>query len=43
MLFVPGHRPDRFAKAFASGADCIILDLEDANFIDDDRARHLLR
>jgi citrate lyase subunit beta/citryl-CoA lyase len=29
-LFVPGHRPDRFAKAAASGADRIILDLEDA-------------
>jgi citrate lyase subunit beta / citryl-CoA lyase len=30
LLFVPGHRPDRFAKAAASGADAIILDLEDA-------------
>lgn len=30
MLFVPGDRPDRFAKAQASGADAIILDLEDA-------------
>lgn len=29
-LFVPGNRPDRFAKAAASGADQIILDLEDA-------------
>jgi citrate lyase subunit beta/citryl-CoA lyase len=29
-LFVPGHRPDRFAKAVASGAHRIILDLEDA-------------
>jgi|SRR5579862_3068368 len=29
-LFVPGIRPDRFAKALASGADAIILDLEDA-------------
>ncbi|MBL4811234.1 MAG: CoA ester lyase [Rhodobacteraceae bacterium] len=29
-LFVPGQRPDRFAKAAASGADEIILDLEDA-------------
>lgn len=29
-LFVPGHRPDRFAKAAATGADAIILDLEDA-------------
>ncbi len=30
LLFVPGDRPDRFAKAVASGADAIILDLEDA-------------
>lgn len=30
LLFVPGHRPDRFAKAAASGAHQIILDLEDA-------------
>jgi citrate lyase subunit beta/citryl-CoA lyase len=30
FLFVPGHRPDRFAKAAASGADAVILDLEDA-------------
>lgn len=29
-LFVPGNRPERFAKALASGADRIILDLEDA-------------
>lgn len=29
-LFVPGDRPDRFAKAADSGADAIILDLEDA-------------
>ena len=29
-LFVPGDRPDRFAKAEASGADQVILDLEDA-------------
>jgi citrate lyase subunit beta/citryl-CoA lyase len=29
-LFVPGNRPDRFAKAAASGADGVILDLEDA-------------
>lgn len=29
-LFVPATRPDRFAKAAASGADAIILDLEDA-------------
>jgi citrate lyase subunit beta / citryl-CoA lyase len=30
LLFVPGSRPDRFAKAAASGADAVILDLEDA-------------
>jgi citrate lyase subunit beta / citryl-CoA lyase len=30
LLFVPGDRPDRMAKALASGADAIILDLEDA-------------
>lgn len=30
MLFVPGDRPDRMAKALASGADALILDLEDA-------------
>ncbi len=29
-LFVPGNRPDRFAKALASGAHAVIVDLEDA-------------
>ncbi len=29
-LFVPGNRPDRFAKACASGADAVVLDLEDS-------------
>jgi citrate lyase subunit beta/citryl-CoA lyase len=29
-LFVPGNRPGRFAKAYAAGADVVILDLEDA-------------
>jgi citrate lyase subunit beta/citryl-CoA lyase len=29
-LFVPADRPERFAKAAASGADAIIVDLEDA-------------
>ena len=29
-LFVPGDRPERFAKAVQSGAGIIILDLEDA-------------
>ncbi|MBK6452699.1 MAG: CoA ester lyase [Proteobacteria bacterium] len=30
MLFVPGDRPERFAKALTSGADAVICDLEDA-------------
>jgi citrate lyase subunit beta / citryl-CoA lyase len=30
LLFVPGDRPDRFGKAAASGADALILDLEDS-------------
>ncbi|MEH6758427.1 MAG: CoA ester lyase [Parasphingorhabdus sp.] len=30
LLFVPGDRPERFSKAVASGADAIILDLEDS-------------
>ncbi|MEC8036674.1 MAG: CoA ester lyase [Pseudomonadota bacterium] len=30
LLFVPGDRPERFAKAAESGADAIILDLEDS-------------
>jgi citrate lyase subunit beta / citryl-CoA lyase len=30
FLFVPGDRPDRMRKALASGADAIILDLEDS-------------
>lgn len=29
-LFVPGSRPDRFAKALAAGADAVIVDFEDA-------------
>lgn len=29
-LFVPANRPDRFSKAASSGADAIIIDLEDA-------------
>jgi len=29
-LFVPGNRQERFAKALASGADAVVLDLEDA-------------
>ena len=30
FLFVPATRPERFAKALASGADAVIIDLEDA-------------
>jgi citrate lyase subunit beta/citryl-CoA lyase len=30
LLFVPGHQPARFDKACQSGADVIVLDLEDA-------------
>jgi len=30
LLFVPGARPDRFAKAAAAGASCVCIDLEDA-------------
>jgi citrate lyase subunit beta/citryl-CoA lyase len=29
-LFVPADRPERYAKALASGADAVIVDLEDA-------------
>lgn len=39
-LFTPATRPDRFAKAAKSGADVVILDLEDAVArIDKERAR----
>ncbi len=30
FLFVPANRPERFAKALGSGADAVIIDLEDA-------------
>ncbi|MEN0108592.1 MAG: CoA ester lyase [Pseudomonas sp.] len=30
LLFVPGNRPERFAKALAAGADRVIVDFEDA-------------
>lgn len=30
LLFVPGHRPERFAKALASDADAVVVDLEDS-------------
>src|SRR5690606_9951992 len=30
LLFVPGDQPDKMEKALASGADALILDLEDS-------------
>lgn len=38
FLFVPGNRPERFAKAFAAGADAVVIDLEDAVAPDDKAA-----
>lgn len=45
FLFVPASRPERFAKALQTVADCIILDLEDAVAMNDkDAARnHVLQ
>lgn len=44
LLFVPGHRPERFDKAAASGADAVVLDLEDAvAAADKSRAREAVR
>lgn len=43
FLFVPANRTDRYAKALASGADIVVIDLEDAIARDaKDRARMLL-
>lgn len=43
LLFVPANRPERYAKALASSADAIIIDLEDAVAADvKDNARHTL-
>ena len=43
-LFVPGDRPERFEKAVASGADCTVLDLEDAVLPEaKEKARSLVR
>jgi itaconyl-CoA hydratase len=40
FLFTPGNRPERFAKGAATGADALILDLEDAVAAPDkDKAR----
>ncbi|HQR54505.1 MAG TPA: CoA ester lyase [Burkholderiaceae bacterium] len=42
-LFVPGTRPERFAKAIASGAHAVIVDLEDAVApADKERAREIV-
>ena len=38
FLFVPGTRPERFVKALDSGADAVILDLEDA--VPEDEKEH---
>jgi citrate lyase subunit beta/citryl-CoA lyase len=44
FLFVPGNRPERYAKALASGADMVIIDLEDAVAVSDKpAARSALR
>ena len=43
-LFVPANRPERFEKAAVSGADAVILDLEDAVAAEaKDAARDMLR
>ena len=43
LLVVPGDRPERFAQAAASGADAIILDLEDSvSLANKDAARHAI-
>jgi citrate lyase subunit beta/citryl-CoA lyase len=43
-LFVPGNRPERYAKALAAGAGAVIIDLEDAVApADKDSARQSLR
>ena len=42
-LYVPGDRPDRVQKALATGADIVIVDLEDAVAVDrKEDARHAL-
>ena len=44
LLFVPGDRPERFPKAAATGADALILDLEDAvSLSQKDAARAAIR
>lgn len=44
FLFVPATRPERFAKALASGADVVIVDLEDSIAEEEkEAARNLIR
>ena len=44
FLFVPGTRPERFVKALDSGADGVIIDLEDAVAAEDKQtARNAIR
>lgn len=44
LLFVPGHKPDWVEKAVASGADAVVLDLEDSVPADEkDGARVVVR
>lgn len=44
FLFVPGTRPERFVKALDSGADGVIIDLEDAVAAEDKKiARDAIR
>lgn len=44
FLFVPGTRPERFSKALDSGANAVVLDLEDAVPEEDkDNARNAIR
>jgi len=44
FLFVPATQPERYGKALASGADGVIIDLEDAVGLDDKaKARELLK
>lgn len=44
FLFVPGTHPERFTKALNSGADAVIIDLEDAVAAQDkDSARNAIR
>jgi citrate lyase subunit beta/citryl-CoA lyase len=44
FLFVPATQPERYGKALASGADGVIIDLEDAVGLDDKvKAREILK